>query len=260
SLGNQEKWFEPDKNLWYKVDGSRFEALAEAVAGEILREHTNVTQLPGMQVAKYWGERGTVHKRDSVLSVSENFRGSDDSIVTINTILRNAVGKNYAMEFNRRACLKERMKYLVDVVEKSTGMVDFGAYMAILFEIDALILNKDQHLNNIAVMNTNAGYKPCPIFDNGASFLLDMGLYRFDVETKSYIAQARALPFRVSFTRCAHVARELYGAHLQVDFSKGRVEQIAEKHLKYYPQQFAPYLKERVVSVLMTQSAKLFRR
>ena len=260
SLGNQEKWFDPDKNLWYKIDGSRFEALAEAVASEILREHTNVMQLPGMQVVKYWVERGTVHKRDSALSVSENFRGPEDSIVTVNTILRNAVGKNYVMEFNRRASLKERMKYLVDIVEKSTGMVGFGEYVAILFEIDALILNQDRHLNNIAVVNTNAGYKPCPIFDNGASFLLDMGIYRLDVETKSYISQAQALPFRVSFTHCAHVAQELYGEHLQVLFLKKDVEQIAEKYLEYYPQPLAPYLKERITDVLMTQSAKLFRR
>ncbi len=31
SRGNQEKWFDAEKNLWYKVDGGCFEALAEAV-------------------------------------------------------------------------------------------------------------------------------------------------------------------------------------------------------------------------------------
>ena len=29
SLGNQEKWFDAEKTLWYKVDNGHFEALAE---------------------------------------------------------------------------------------------------------------------------------------------------------------------------------------------------------------------------------------
>ena len=37
SRGNQEKWFDAEKNLWYKVDDGCFEALAEAVSSEVLR-------------------------------------------------------------------------------------------------------------------------------------------------------------------------------------------------------------------------------
>lgn len=37
SRGNQEKWFDAEKNLWYKADGGCFEALAEAVSSEVLR-------------------------------------------------------------------------------------------------------------------------------------------------------------------------------------------------------------------------------
>ena len=39
SLGNQEKWFDAEKNLWYKVDNGHFEALAEAMASEVLPFH-----------------------------------------------------------------------------------------------------------------------------------------------------------------------------------------------------------------------------
>ena len=35
SRGNQEKWFDAEKNLWYKVDDGCFEALAEAVSSEV---------------------------------------------------------------------------------------------------------------------------------------------------------------------------------------------------------------------------------
>ena len=45
SRGNQEKWFDAEKNLWYKVDDGCFEALAEAVSSEVLRNFTNAARL-----------------------------------------------------------------------------------------------------------------------------------------------------------------------------------------------------------------------
>ena len=51
SLGNQEKWFDAEKNLWYKVDNGHFEALAEAMASEVLRRFTNAADLPGISTA-----------------------------------------------------------------------------------------------------------------------------------------------------------------------------------------------------------------
>ena len=36
SKGNQEKWYNAETNSWYKLDRVGFEALAEAVAGELL--------------------------------------------------------------------------------------------------------------------------------------------------------------------------------------------------------------------------------
>ena len=56
SRGNQEKWFDAEKNLWYKVDDGCFEALAEAVSSEVLRNFTNAVQLPGISVANYWAD------------------------------------------------------------------------------------------------------------------------------------------------------------------------------------------------------------
>ena len=61
SRGNQEKWFDAEKNLWYKVDDGCFEALAEAVSSEVLRNFTNAARLPGISVANYWGDTAEVH-------------------------------------------------------------------------------------------------------------------------------------------------------------------------------------------------------
>ena len=89
SRGNQEKWFDAEKNLWYKVDDGCFEALAEAVASEVLRRFTNAADLPGISIAHYWVDTADVHGLPQVLSVSENFKREDGSLVTANTILKN---------------------------------------------------------------------------------------------------------------------------------------------------------------------------
>lgn len=76
SLGNQEKWFDAEKNLWYKVDNGHFEALAEAMASEVLRRFTNAADLPEISIAHYWVDTADVHGLPQVLSVSENFKAN----------------------------------------------------------------------------------------------------------------------------------------------------------------------------------------
>ena len=259
SRGNQEKWFDAEKNLWYKVDNGRFEALAEAVASEILHRFTNAAKLPGISIADYWIDTADVHGLPQVLSVSKNFKKENESLVTVNMILKNSIGPEYIGAFNRRASLKERIKFLVESVESAAGMEAFGAYFTTLLELDALLLNQDRHLNNIALLRTDGGYKPCPIFDCGASFLLDFGLYRPDVDTRTYLTKAVCLPFKSSFTRTVHTAQELYGKQLMVEFCREEAEAVIEPYLQYYPPQFRYLLKERVLTVLLEQKKKLFR-
>ena len=52
-----------------------------------------------------------------------------------------------------------------------TGLKEFSQYLTVLFEIDALFLNDDRHLNNIAVIEEKGKFNYCPIFDNGAGLL-----------------------------------------------------------------------------------------
>ena len=66
-------------------------------------------------------------------------------------------------------------------------MQNMGEYLTTLFEIDALFLNQDRHLNNIALIRDKFGYKPCPIFDCGASFLLDFALYSPEIESLDFL-------------------------------------------------------------------------
>lgn len=125
SLGNQEKWFDAEKNLWYKVDNGHFEALAEAMASEVLRRFTNAANLPGISIAallgryrrRAWFAAGTFGR--------ENFKTDNESLITAHTILRNSLGRGYIQEFNDRSSLKDRIVFLVDSVEAATGFFRF---------------------------------------------------------------------------------------------------------------------------------------
>ena len=61
----------------------------------------------GISVANYWVDTAEVHGLKRVVSVSENFKREDESLITANTILKNSLGTDYLEEFNRRTSLKE---------------------------------------------------------------------------------------------------------------------------------------------------------
>ena len=190
SLGNQEKWFDAEKNLWYKVDNGHFEALAEAMASEVLRRFTNAADLPGISIAHYWVDTTDVHGLPQVLSVSENFKAGNESLITAHTILRNSLGRGYIQEFNDRNSLKERIVFLVDSVEAATGFSGFGAYFTTLLELDALpIINENDtvatdEITSIGDNDTLAAIVTCCIHADLLVLLSDIdGLYTANPHT-----------------------------------------------------------------------------
>lgn len=250
SKGNQEKWYDKATDAWYKLDCHGFESLAEAVASGLLQNFSNVPAL-GYEVAHYTVEKATVHGYERVVSVSKNFRRPEESLVSAYRLLTSAYGQDFGREFKKRKNLQQRMAFLVETVEEITGLQDFGKYLTLLFEIDALILNQDRHLNNIAVMRTAEEYRFCPIFDNGAAFLLDYGLYPYEIETKALLPQARALPFNTTYTANLRAARKLYGPQLRVDFCKEDIKNILAPLLEFYPQGLRYALAQRIEDVLL---------
>ena len=53
--------------------------------------------------------------------------------------------------------VEDRLKFLTDQVERITGLQEFGVYLNKLFTIDAIFLNEDRHMHNIAVMMNGKG-------------------------------------------------------------------------------------------------------
>lgn len=257
SKGNQEKWYDAASDCWYKLDSGIFEALAETVASEIMAQSNIVAEL-GFAIVPYRIEKVDAHRKQQIACVSPNFLHEGEEIVTLAHLLKAELGEDYQRIFRSRSSIAARVQVLVEQVEQLTGLTRFGAYLTLLFELDALILNEDRHLNNIAVLYGQKGYQYCPLFDNGAGFLLDPALYPFDVPTRSLIRQTRAKPFRCSFSAQVRAARKWYGAQLQVEMEQEEFLSICIRAAENYPSMYRPYLIERMSEVFLIQRDKLF--
>ena len=258
SKGNQEKWYDKETNAWYKLDRIGFEALSEAVASEILRKYSNIETELGYQIVPYHIDSVDVHKAKRNASISPNFLKEGQSIQTAYHILKRVLGPDYQKVLADEKTIPNRLKKIVDTIETISGLQNFGQYLTLLFEVDALIANEDRHLNNIAIIEENGTYQYCPLFDNGEGFMLDNVKYPFDVETKGLMKHLRAKPFQCRFGTLLSAARELYGTQLKITCTADEISEVIEAYLDWYQPMFRPFLKDRVLDVMILQMKKYF--
>ena len=258
SKGNQEKWYDKETNAWYKLDRIGFEALSEAVASEILRKYSNIETELGYQIVPYHIDSVDVHKAKRNASISPNFLKEGQSIQTAYHILKRVLGPDYQKVLADEKTIPNRLKKIVDTIETISGLQNFGQYLTLLFEVDALIANEDRHLNNIAIIEENGTYQYCPLFDNGEGFMLDNVKYPFDVETKGLMKHLRAKPFQCRFGTLLSAARELYGTQLKITCTADEISEVIEAYLEWYQPMFRPFLKDRILDVMILQMKKYF--
>lgn len=241
SKGNQEKWF--DDINWYKIDQFGYEALAETVISALLEFCRFDNKF---SFVKYDIMESIVHNRRRVGCVSKNFLKENQSIITINRLISNEIGRPLVKKLRSFSSNVKCIEYIVNKTKEITGLEHFGEYLTLVFEIDALFLNEDRHLNNIAVCYSNEGYDYCPIFDNGAGLLSDVRSYGYDIEPKGLYAEVKAQPFGMSFTRQVNTMRKLYGRQLYVNFDINDVNNVLDKAVEFYPERDRGLIKDRV--------------
>ena len=88
--------------------------------------------------------------------------------------------------------------------------------------------------------------------------MLDNVKYPFDVETRGLMKHLRAKPFQCRFGTVLSAARDLYGAQLKIVSVQQKFQKIAEKYLDWYQPMFRPFLKDRIVDVVLLQMKKYF--
>lgn len=249
SKGNQEKWLEGGR--WYKLDQFGYEALAETFGSRLL-ESSNIEEDTPFRFTRYSMERLNVHGRERTGCSSENFLQPGEAIVTLSRLLRQHLGCPVADALARLSSDKKRMAFLAETTAEITGLKDFPQYLTLLFEIDALVLNDDRHLNNIAVLERDGKFDYCPIFDQGAGLLSNMMYAPVDIVPKALISSARARPFQTTFNRQIRTMQGLYGRQLSIrKFTWQELNEMLQPLLPYYPQRDRELIADRVCETIL---------
>lgn len=253
SKGNQEKWFDIDTNKWYKLDQFGYEALTETLISKLL-EKSNIESDTLFSFTHYEMERLKVHGRDRTGCSSENFLKDGQSIVTLSHLFSRQLGTSLKGKLERLGSDKKRIRYLAEATAEYTGLKEFPQYLTLLFEVDALFLNDDRHLNNIAVIEQNGKFKYCPIFDNGAGLLSNVQFSPMDIDPKELIKDVVARPFNTSFTRQINTARSLYGKQLYIPkLTRNDILEELEPLLEYYPERDRGIISDRVTECILAR-------
>lgn len=253
SKGNQEKWYDNEIDKWYKLDQFGYEALTETIISKLLGQ-SNIESDTPFSFAHYEMERLNVHGRDRTGCSSENFLKEGQSIITLSHLFSRQLGASLKNKLEKLSSDKKRIQYLAEATADYTGLKEFPQYLTLLFEVDALFLNDDRHLNNIAVIEEKGKFKYCPIFDNGAGLLSNVQFSPMDIAPKSLIKDTVARPFNTSFTRQMNTARTLYGRQLKIPkFTAKEIIKELEPLLKYYPERDRGLIVDRVVECILTR-------
>ncbi len=251
SKGNQEKWQEG--GVWYKLDQFGYEALAEVFTAMLL-EKSNIESETPFTFTRYSMERLEVHGRVRTGCSSQNFLRSGESIVTLSHLFKQHLGMSLSAKLGSLSSDKKRMAYLAEATKDFTGLEAFPQYLTLLFEIDALVLNDDRHLNNIAVIARGNQFDYCPIFDQGAGLLSNVMYNPYDIIPKTLISQSRARPFNTTFNRQIKNMWDLYGKQLKMPkFTRNELMDILEPLLPYYTERDRYLIADRVCETILTR-------
>ena len=256
SKGNQEKW--RDGGRWYKLDQFGYEGLAETVISRLL-EHSGIETDTPFRFVRYRMERMNVHGRDRNGCSSADFLQPGESIITLSHLFKRE-GLVLKDIFMRLSSDKKRIAWLAEETAALTGLEQFPQYLTLLFEVDALFLNDDRHLNNIAVLEKGGRFDYCPIFDNGAGLLSNVQMAPMDIDPAALIRSAKARPFNTTFNRQVIHARNLYGPQFHIPKFTAEVLRLElEEALNYYAQRDRGFIADRVCQTILTRQREFTR-
>ena len=241
SKGNQLK-FKRD-NIWYKADYLGYEGLVEYAVSKLLKYST----LDKNEYVDYELEQFTYN--ESILNgcISLDFT-KNYNLITLERLFKNTYGYGLNKIIYSTPDHIDRLRILVEQVERTTGIKNFGVYMNKMLTIDALFLNEDRHTHNIAVLTNNIGdFKLAPIFDNGAGLMSDTRLeYPLSGDVIKMIDRVKSKTISDSFEEQMSISEQLYGYNIHFNFGYNEVKNIADK-AEIYDRD----IRSRVIEIIM---------
>lgn len=245
SKGNQLKWESDD--IWYKADYTGYEGLAEYMISHLLTK----SSLKKDEFVLYDYEQ--IKYKNVIYNgvKSRNFLSGEWQIITLERLFQNFYQKSlYESVWHIQPSVEDRFEFLVTQVERMTGLKNFGIYLNKLFTIDAVFVNEDRHMHNIAVlMNQKGEFAYCPMFDHGAGLLSDTSMdYPLGFSIYDGLDEVRAKTISSSFEEQLDVSEELCGTNLQFCFTKKDVESLLDDLTGYSEEE-----KNRVRDIIFEQ-------
>lgn len=247
SKGNQLKW-EKD-GIWYKADYMGYEGLAEYMVSKLL-QYSNLTE---KDYILYDTEEISYKTNIYHGCKSFDFLPCGWQLITLERLFHTMYGKSLYQSIYQIAGIEERAIFLTEQVEQMTGLKNFGSYLTKLLTIDALFLNEDRHMHNIAVLcDTSGCYHYCPIFDNGSALLSDMTMdYPLGNDVLDLIPHAEAKTLCSDFDEQLEIVERLYGQTIHFFYNEKNITEVLENEKNYSTE-----IKERVKEILLQQRRK----
>ena len=252
SKGNQLK-FERD-GVWYKADNLGYEGLAECVVSDLLHK----SSLQKNEFAEYDYDTIEYNKVQYKGCKSADFTDGW-KLITLERLFAQIYGTSLNRMIYSTENHTERLKLLVELTERITGITGFGTYLNKLLTVDALFLNEDRHTHNIAIlMNDKRQFRLCPIFDNGGALLSDTSMdYPLGRDIFELISRARPKTICDSFEEQLEISEKLYGNGITFSYTIHDIENTLQKAYSYGEEE-----KERVLEIILQTRRKygyLFR-
>ncbi len=231
SKGNQLKW--QTDGRWYKADYMGYEGFSEYVVSELLCFST----LKEGEYVRYRTEEIAYRNRRYTGCSSRNFLPEGWQLITLERLFQTQYGESLYRSVFQIEGTEERLRFLVSQVERITGLTGLGNHIARLLTIDAVFLNEDRHMHNIALLLDPAGeYHLCPVFDHGAALLSDTAMeYPMSGEVYQLTDTVRAKTISPDFEEQLDAAENLYGQQITFSFSHRQVEKIINED-RIYPE------------------------
>lgn len=192
SKGNQIKWF--IDNCYIKADTYGYESVAEIVSC-ILCKNAGLKYIKYMPCIIMENTGFGVIKHRGCYSI--NILRNNENIKSLYRILKNRYSNAEIEQFWVDYCCSELVDKLVYEISIETGVkIDtLMNYLSNICKLDALIINEDRHINNLALIEKDNKYRVAPIFDNGFSLLSFIAESPFEYDFRILIKYKRARPF-----------------------------------------------------------------
>lgn len=247
SKGNQLKW--ENQGFWYKADYTGYEGLTEYVISQLLKKST----LSEEEFVVYHLEEMKYKTVVYTGVKSTDFLKDGWQLVTLERLFQNFFGQSLYKSIYHMREYENRLRFVVDQVERITGLKNFGVYLNKLFVLDAFFLNEDRHTHNIAVlMNEKGEFAYCPIFDNGAGLLADTKMdYPLTEDVYDLIKQVKAKTICGDFDEQLDISEKLYGTNLKFCFTEQEVKALLDQATIYSLEE-----RNRVETIIFEQMRK----